>query len=115
MRLRSVVRDLALVCLAVAVGWWGRDAGKPVLAQRSSSSSSSRGSDADANLAFQFVGSGPQQSLAVFNPDNHTIYVYPRVGEGNSHISCEYSFTINRPGAAMDRQNCPMGDQAPQR
>ena len=115
MRLRSVVRDLALVCLAIAVGWWARGAGSPVLAQRSSSSSSSRGSDANANLAFQFVGSGAQQSLAVYNQENHILYVYPRVGEGNTHISCEYSFTINMPGAAMDRQNCPLGEQAPQR
>ncbi len=104
MRVGSVVRDLALVCLAVAVGWWWRGAGTAVLASSSSSS-------AEANLAFQFVGSGPQQSLAVFNPENHTLYVYPRVAEGNSHISCEYSFTINKPGAAMDRQNCPVGDQ----
>jgi hypothetical protein len=106
MHLRSVVRDLALLCLAVAVGWWWRGAGTTVLAQRSGS---------DANLAFQFVGSGPQQSLAVISPESHTLYVYPRVGEGNSHISCEYSFTINRPGAAIERQNCPVGDQVPQR
>jgi hypothetical protein len=106
MRHGSVVRDLALLCLAVAVGWWWRGAGTAVLAEKSGSSSS-----ADANLAFQFVGSGPQQSLAVFSPENHTLYVYPRVGEGNSHISCEYSFTISKPGAAMDRQNCPVGDQ----
>ncbi len=116
MRLRSVIRDLALVCLAVAVGWWGRDAGKPVLAQRSSSSSSSRGmSTGDSNLAFQFDAGGSQQSLAVYDPDKHTIYVYPRVGVGNTYINCEYSLTITVPGAPIQRQNCPIGDQAPQR
>jgi len=113
MRVHPVVRDLALLGVAVSVGWWVRGAGAPVLAQHSSSSSSARGSGGDESLAFQFVGSGPQQSLAVFNPENHTLYVYPRVGEGNSHISCEYSFTINRPGAPMDRQNCPVGSQVP--
>jgi len=112
MRLRSVLRDLVLVCLAVSIGWWLRGAGTTVLAQRSSSSSSARGSSGtDASLAFQFNGSGPQQSLAVYNPGNHTLYVYPRVGQGNSHISCEYSFTIDRPGAPMERQNCPVGAQ----
>jgi hypothetical protein len=108
MRLGSVVRGLTLLCLAVAVGWWARGGGTAVLAEKSSSSSSSSG---DANLAFQFVGAGTQQSLAIYNPDNRTVYVYPRVGEGNSHINCEYSFTIGRPGAGIDRQNCPVGDQ----
>lgn len=110
MRLRSVVRDLALLCLAVAAGWWLHGAGTTVLAQHSNSSSSAR--DVDSDVTFQFIGSGPQQSLAVFSPANHTLYVYPRVGEGNSHISCEYSFTISRRGAPIDRQNCPVGDQA---
>ncbi len=109
MRLHSMVRDLALVCLAGAIGLWLRGPEATVLAQRSSSSSSARGSS-DATLAFQLVGSGSQQSLAVFNPENHTLYVYPRVAEGNSHISCEYSFTISSPGAPMDRQNCPVGE-----
>jgi hypothetical protein len=35
------------------------------------------------------------------------------VAEGNSHISCEYSFTISNPGAPMDRQNCPVGEHVP--
>lgn len=107
MRHSSVVRNLVLVCLAVAVGWWLRGAGAPVHASSSSSS--------DADLAFQFVGAGPQQSLTLYSQQNHTLYVYPRVAEGNSHISCEYSFTISRPGAPMDRQNCPLGEQLPQR
>ena len=115
MRLRSIVRDLALVCLAVAVGWWGRDAGKPVLAQRSRSSSSSRGMSAgDSSLAFQFDSGGPQQSLAVYDPAKHTIYVYPRVGVGNAYINCEYSLTIAVPGAPIQRQNCTIREQAPQ-
>jgi hypothetical protein len=115
-RLRSVAGNTALLCLAVAGGWWGRGAGVAVLAGSSdSSSSSSRESGGDANLAFQLVGNGPQQSLTMFNPDNHTLYVYPRVTEGNSHISCEYSFTVTRPGAAIDRKNCTVGDQVQQR
>jgi hypothetical protein len=109
MRMRAVVRDLALLCAAVAAGWWLHDAGTTVLAQRSSSSSSSSARGGDPGLAFQLVGDGREQSLTVYNPDNHTLYVYPHVTEGNSHISCEYSFTVERPGAAIDRQNCPVG------
>ena len=63
MRVGSVIRDLALVCLAVAVGWWWRGAETTVLAQRSSSSSSSRGGD--LNLAFQVTGAGPEALLTV--------------------------------------------------
>jgi hypothetical protein len=86
MRLRSVVRDLTLVCLAVAIGWWWRGAGTTVLAQRSSSSSSARGGD--STLAFQVTGARPEASLTVYNPDNRSLYVYPRIGSGNAYISC---------------------------
>jgi hypothetical protein len=113
MRLRSVIRDLALVCLAVAVGWWWHGAGSPVLAQRSSSSSSSRGGD--GSLAFQMVGTGPDALLTVYNPDNHTLYMYPRIGAGSSSVNCAYSFTVSTPGAPIQRANCPMGELAPQR
>jgi hypothetical protein len=113
MRVGAVVRDLALLCLAVAVGWWWRGAGTTVLAQRSSSSSSSRGGD--AGLAFQVTGAGPDALLTVYNPDNRTLYMYPRIGSGNSHLSCAYSFTVAAPGAPIERANCPVGDQVPQR
>ena len=112
MRLGSVVRDLALLCLAVAVGWWWRGAGTTVLAQRSSSSSSSRGGD---SLAFQVTGAGPEALLTIYNPDSHTLYMYPRIGMGNSYISCSYRFKVTNPGAPIQRENCPMGEQAPPR
>ena len=86
-----------------------------VLAQRSSSSSSSRDSGTDANLAFQMNGAGPQATLTVYNPANRTLYVYPRISQGNSHISCGYSFSIPSPGAPIDRTNCPAGEFLPQR
>jgi hypothetical protein len=111
MRVGSVIRDLALVCLAVAVGWWWRGAETTVLAQRSSSSSSSRGGD--LNLAFQVTGAGPEALLTVYNPDNHTLYMYPRIGSGNSYISCSYIFRVGNPGAPIQRENCPIGGQAP--
>ena len=55
------------------------------------------------------VYSRREQSLTVYNTESHTLYVYPRVTEGNSHISCEYSFRVSVPGAPMERQNCPVG------
>jgi hypothetical protein len=109
MRVGSVVRGLALVCLAVAVGWWARGAGTTVLAQ---GSSSSRGGD--TGLEFQLTGAGPQAMLTVYNPGNRTLYVYQRIGEGGSNISCSYKFTVSSPGGPIQRSNCPVGDLLPQ-
>src|SRR6185437_4173808 len=110
MRLGSVIRGVALVCLAVAAGWWARSGAITVLAQKSSSSSSSsRGGD--AGLEFQLVGAGPQAMLTVYNSENRTLYVYQRIGEGNSYISCSYSFRVSNPGAPIQRENCPVGQQ----
>ena len=118
MRVRSVVRDLALLCLAVAIGWWARSANTAVMAQHSSSSSSSssRGGTAsgDAGLAFQMFGTGPDAALTLYNPGNRTLYVYERAGGGNSVVNCTYSFTIANPGAAIRRENCPVGELVPQ-
>jgi hypothetical protein len=113
-RFGSVVGGVALLCLTVAVGWWLRGGGTSVLAQRSaySSSSSARGGD---SLAFQVTGAGPEASLTVYNPDNHTLYIYPRIGSGNSYISCAFSFKVASPGAPIQRENCPIGDQVPPR
>jgi hypothetical protein len=112
MRVGSVVRGLVVVCLGVAVGWWLRSAGTTVLAQKSSSSSSSsRGGD--NGLAFQMTGSGPQAVLTVYSPGNRTLYVYQRIGEGNSNLNCSYSFTVSNPGAPIQRSNCPVGELLP--
>jgi len=104
MRHGSVVRDLALVCLAVAVGWWWR--GTPVHATGSSGSSP---------LAFQMTGTGPDALLTVYNPDSRTLFMYPRIGAGSSTVNCAYSFKVPSPGAPLQRENCPMGELTPQR
>jgi len=83
-----------------------------VQAQRASSSSSARGAG-DGNLAFQMTGAGPDASLTIYNPENHTLYVYSRVGAGNSQINCAYSFRITKPGAPLERENCPIGEFLP--
>ncbi len=113
MRVGSVVRGLALVCLAVAVGWWARGAGTTVLAQRSSSSSSSSSRGGDTGLEFQMIGAGPQAMLTVYNPGNRTLYVYQRIGQGDSNVSCSYSFTVSNPGGPIQRTNCPVGELLP--
>ena len=119
MRMRSVVRDLVLLCLAVAIGWWARSANTAVMAQHSGSSSSpsSRGGGAtgDPGLAFQMFGTGPNAALALYNPGNRTLYVYERAANGNSQVSCTYSYSIANPGAQIQRNNCPVGELVPQR
>lgn len=108
MSLRSVIRDLALLCLAIPVGWWGGDAGKDCVA--SSSSSTSRGSD--AWLEFQMMGAGPQAALTAYNPGKRTLYVYQRIGEGNSNISCSYSFTVSNPGGPSSGRTVRSGSRS---
>ena|SRR5438105_4695999 len=110
MEMRGLVRDVLLVAVAVMVGWWVRGADAPVSAQHSSSSSSAR-STGESGLSFQFQDGSPQQSLTIYNPTNRTLYVYPRIGTGNSHISCEYMLKVASPGAPIDRQNCQIGPQ----
>jgi hypothetical protein len=112
MRMRSLLRDVALLCVAVLIGWWARGANTAVKAAGAGGSSASSG---DAGLAFQLMGSGPDQALAVFNPGNRTLYVYARVGAGNSSVGCSYSLTIANPGAAVRRNNCPVGELVPER
>jgi len=120
--LRSVVRDLVLVGLSVAVGWWWHGAGKTVLA---GSSSSARDSSSGAGLAFQINGWGDDATLTVFNPANRTLYVYPQIGVGNAYalmpgstmattINCGYSFTVTTAGAPIQRKNCVAGEPVPQ-
>jgi hypothetical protein len=110
----SFIRDLALVGLAAAAGWWWRGGSAVVLAQHASSSSARDSSAGVSSLAFQMTGTGPQAALTVYNPANQTLYVYSRIGEGNSYLNCSYSFHISRPGAPIERENCPVGDQLPQ-
>jgi hypothetical protein len=103
MRIRELFRDMVLVAAAVAVGWWCH--GTSVHAER--------GADSGSNLAFQFLPGGDQSSLSVYSPEDRTIYIYPRVGTGNSHISCMYMFHMRQLGGSIDRENCKPGSQLP--
>ena len=99
MSMRALGRTLLLVGAAVAAGWWARGAEKPVLAQRGM----------PENLAFQMIGTGPDSTLAMYDPANQTLYVYARTGAGSTEVSCTYSFLITSPGAPLRRSNCPVG------
>ncbi len=99
-RLRSWARDLVLVAFALCVGWWMRSADRAVMAQTGSSD----------NLAFQMIGTGPDSTLAMYNPGTRTLYVYARAGSGSSNVTGTYGFLVNTPGMPLVRRNCPAGE-----
>lgn len=110
----SAIRNLVFLGLALSAGWWLRGANSPVLAQHAiSSSSHSASTGSGDSLAFQVNGSGPDSTLMVYNPGNHTLYFYPRIGAGNSSVNCSTSFRIDRPGAPIERGGCPVGELLP--
>ena len=102
MRIRELFRDVILVAAAAAVGWWCH--GTSVHAER--------GADSAGNLAFQFLP-GDQPTLSVYSPEDRTIYIYPHVATGNSHIGCLYMFHMRQLGGAIDRENCKAGSMLP--
>ncbi len=111
MRVRSLLRDLVLVCLAVGIGWWARGGSFPVHAQHSSSSSDSA-RDGGSSLGFQFGGTGLEGSLTLYNPANHTLYVYPAAAS-NSYINCAYTLRVESLGGPIRRENCAPGSPFP--
>ncbi len=101
MRVREWLRDAVLVAAAVGVGWWMHGVGAVHAA------------GGDGGMAFQFTPGGDQSSLAVYDPEERTLYVYPRVGVGNSHIGCQYMFHLRRMGDSIDREICKPGSVLP--
>ena len=105
MPMRPLIRDLVLVCFALAFGWWCRGAGNPVHAQRYDTAN-------DPSVSFQIGPLNRDATLGIYNPSNHTVYVYP-MQSGNSYINCVFSFRIGNPGAPIERQVCPAGQTYP--
>ncbi len=101
---RNMVRDAAMLLIAGAIGWWAHGANAPVRAAGAGSDTARDG----GGFGFQFVGSGPEASLTLYNPESKTLYVYP-AAIGNAHINCAFSIHIEKPGAPLDRQNCSIG------
>ena len=46
-------------------------------------------------------------------PGTANIYVYQNAAAGFSSVQCTYRFHIPRPGAAIERTNCPIGTYRP--
>ena len=115
MRLPWVVRNALLLAAAAATGWWARGVRvSPVLAQGDGEHGSNRSSGSDG-LAFQLSGVNPETALTIWNPSNHTLYIYQGAVMGNSNVNCSFSFHVDRAGAPIQRQNCPIGQLFPSR
>ena len=84
-----------LTLIAAALGWWAHSA-QTVHADSS-------------DLRFEFHGLSPETSLSVYNPSDQTIYVYQGATTGFSTLQCSYKFHIPKPGAPIERTNCPIG------
>ena len=89
---RSWLRDGALIALAFAIGWWAHPA-QTVRAQ-------------GGDLFFQLPNLNNGTALALYYPDQQTIYVYQGAMVGFSTINCAYQFRLNQPGGAIQRQQC---------
>ena len=104
---RPFVRDLALLAIAASIGWWAHGANSTVRAQQHSSSNQPK--PPDNNVGFQLGGAGFEGSLTLYDPQSRSLYVYPRVARGDSNVNCEYVLYWDKPGAPVQRQNCPNG------
>jgi hypothetical protein len=82
--------------------------GLPTVQAQSHGSSSSSPPPSES-LAFQLSGIGPNTALTVYNSLERTLYVYPEVTQGTTHVNCSFMLHISRPGAPVDRQNCAPG------
>ena len=103
------LRTLFVVATALLLGYTVRalqTAPTAVLAQSRGSNQHTQSDDA---LAFELSGIGPNSALTVYSAVERTLYVYPAVTQGNSHVSCAFMLHMSRPGAAIERQNCAPG------
>lgn len=96
MNQRSWLRDFVLLAAAGLIGWWAHSAVRPVYAAPTH----------EDDISVQVGGIGGRETMAVYSPSLRAVFIYP-MQAGNSHIGCEYAFSITKPGAAIDRVNCP--------
>ena len=100
---RPLLRDLALLSFALVLGWWAH--GTATVHAKSSDHSSADEPTPD----FQLSPINRDTALTIYNPANHTLYVYPAVQTGSSNINCEFSLHVAKPGAPIQRENCAIG------
>lgn len=93
----SLVRDTALLAIAGAIGWWAHGSQQHVQAA------------SEANMLYQFDSLTPATSLTLYNPDEHTIYVYQGATAGSSHLNCSFRYHVARAGAPIEREICAPG------
>ncbi len=94
--LRSIkeARLLALaIVMGLGAGWWAR--GGVVHAD-------------PASTPVQYQLSGNGNTLSLYYPNTHVIYVYP-AQSGADNTYCSYSIHIGTEGGPVQRKNCAPG------
>jgi len=95
--IRFRVKESLPLALAVAmglgIGWWAHGGNAHA---------------ATTTAPAQFMLNGDGSLLSVYYPNDRMLYVYP-AQSGSENVYCNYSFHINGPGEAVQRQNCPIG------
>ncbi len=66
-----------------------------------------------SDLRFQFGGFSPDSALTVYSPGDQSLYVYQHAAGGFSTVQCSFRFHVPRPGAPIERSNCPVGSFRP--
>lgn len=107
MKIRSLVRDLALVLVALAAGWWAHAPSRAVHAAEYHAAQV-----ADTPF-FQFSNVAGEGTLTLYSASDRTLYVYSGVLTGSSNKNCTYSIKLGRAGAPLQRTNCQIGSLLP--
>ena len=108
----STMRSTCYLAAALLLGYTGHAVqawlgSGPAFVHAQSRNSGSR---SDESLSFELnSGFGPSTGLTIYNPTEHTLYVYQGITGGNSHVNCSFTLHIGRLGGPVDRQNCPVG------
>ena len=88
-------QTVAVTLAAAALGWWAH---------------STQTVHADSpDLRFEFHGLSRETALSIYSPNDQTIYVYQGATTGFSTLQCSYKFHVPKPGAPIERTNCPIG------
>ena len=100
---RPVVREVLLVTVALAIGWWAHSPAGTVHAAAESQ---------DAPF-FQFSNVAGEGTLTLYSPNDRSLYVYSGMLTGNSSKNCTYVIKLGRAGAPLQRASCGIGPLLP--
>ena len=107
MKIRSLVRDVALVTVALAAGWWAHT---PAPAVHAAEYHAAQAADTPF---FQFSNVAGEGTLTLYSAGDHSLYVYSGMLTGGSNKNCTYAIKLGRAGAPLQRTNCQMGSLLP--